>query len=166
MKTILNMLLLLGLSGSGLWAQPDKLHPDKELPNQQTPSVADNSCGSQWHWLFKERGAATVPDGMQPVVVSASKYGANHCLMGRIQVKGGKLVFPLFLEKEDGTLLEVQTRPTRTPLTADPGLLAITNGCSDRFESADGEQIELFFYHSLNPRPTAFKRAPPAADFQ
>ncbi|MCU0355346.1 MAG: hypothetical protein MUD08_16660 [Cytophagales bacterium] len=130
------------------------------------PPLGDNSCASQWYWLFKERGATSIPNGVQPVVVSVKKYGVNHCLMGKIQVKDGKLVFPLYLEKEDGTSMEVLMNLTAAQMAKEPNLLTIHSGCSNRFLSADKEEIELFFYKSLNPKPTSFKRAPPVSDFQ
>ena len=69
---------------------------------------------------------------MQQVVVLVKKYGTDHCLQGKIQVKDGRMVFPLYLEKEDGTFLEMKKELVASQIAKEPSIFAINNGCSAR----------------------------------
>ena len=53
-----------------------------------TPAPAGN-CFKEWYSLFKERGANTVPDGTNDVIISIRNGDYSECFMGKIDVAGG-----------------------------------------------------------------------------
>ena len=57
----------------------------------KSTSVTSGNCFKDWYSLFKERGANTVPDGTNDVIISIRNGDYSECFMGKIDVAGGVL---------------------------------------------------------------------------
>jgi len=128
------------------------------------------NCYKQYVDYFTERGAKAVTDGMQPVVVAFKSKESCHCYMGRVQVTGGKIKAPVYVQTEGG---EYKTFAELTPdKKMDPDFLAavgedlwsISNGMSVVFQTTDKEYGRMFFYKSVNKNKSSSKEAPSPAD--
>ncbi|GAA0878547.1 hypothetical protein GCM10009119_15150 [Algoriphagus jejuensis] len=58
-------------------------------------------CYLDYYSEFADRGASSVTDGEHEVVVSVIYQNSSECYMGKTTVKGGKLVVPVLVQKED-----------------------------------------------------------------
>ena len=128
------------------------------------------NCYKQYVDYFTELGAKPVTDGMQPVVVAFKAKESCHCFMGRVQVTGGKIKAPVYVQTEGG---EYKTFAELTPdKKMDPDFLAavgedlwsISNGMSVVFQTTEKEYGRVFFYKSLNKNKAMNKEAPSPAD--
>src|SRR5215203_2760489 len=128
------------------------------------------NCYKQYIDYFTELGAKPVTDGMQPVVVAFKSKESCHCYMGRVQVTGGKLKSPVYVQTEGG---EYKTFAELSPdKKMDPDFLAavgddlwsISNGMSVVFQTTDKEYGRMFFYKSVNKNKSSSKEAPSPAD--
>lgn len=126
-------------------------------------------CFKEWYNLFRERGAATVTDGTQDVIISLRNTvaGVSQCYMGRVEVAGGKIKRPIMIQKVDGSYEPFATLGKGL----DPGFIksmtedemnTIADGMSVNFLMAGGEFGRIFFYTFLNEKPKALKQAPSA----
>ena len=119
-------------------------------------TVPDKSnCYSEWVDAFRKRGSQTVPDGMQQVVIALKDSANCRCFMGQIEVIGGKMKPPLFIQKEDGTYQQVSVvgkkiDPAFTATMTNDELFAIKDGMSIVFRTTDQEYGRLFFYKYVN----------------
>lgn len=151
MKFILT--ILIGLVSVGAFAQGTPAKP------------STTNCYKEWYTLFKERGANPVADGTHEVVISIKGSDAySECFMGKIDVKDGKIVGKLQIQKIDGSYGEFDKKATAF-YTNESGLVKdemrfINNGMSEGLTSTDGEVVRLFFYKSLAEKPKANKKAP------
>jgi hypothetical protein len=125
-------------------------------------------CYGEWYTLFRERGAKTIPDGTQEIVISIRKDGYAQCFMGKVDVENGKMKMPVFIAKEDGSYQPL----SETGLQLDPASLAgktpdaltsITDGMSVTAYTTDHETVKLFFFKFVNDKPKKNKVAPRAA---
>jgi hypothetical protein len=154
MKPILSALILL-LSVS-VFAQT------QTKPAAKPASSGD--CFKQWYTLFKERGAAQVPDGVNDVIITLRNNEYTECFMGRIEVSNGRISGKLQVQKVDGSYEEFDKRVSASYQneqgTLKEDLRDITNGMSASVVLSDGDYIRLFFYKSLAGKPAANKKAP------
>ena len=123
------------------------------------------NCYSEWVDAFRSRGAKTVPDGMQQVIIALRDNETCRCFMGQIEVAGGKIKPPLFFQKENGEYHQVSIMGKKLDpaflgsLTPDE-LLSIRNGMSVVFRTTDQEYGRLFFYKFVNKSAQSDKEAP------
>lgn len=127
-------------------------------------SAHSQGCFDQYTSLFKQRGAKPIPNGKQRVVIATKpQQGEQQCFLGRVEVKNGEFVPPVWIEKEDGSLevahKDLDPATQRVP-QADKR--RITNGMSYTFQTVDGESIRLFLIDFLAEKPKANKSAPAA----
>ena len=112
------------------------------------------NCYKQYLDYFTELGAKPVPDGMQLVVIAFKKKESCNCLMGRVQVTGGKIKSPVYVQTEGGEYksfadLGRKLDPDFAAAAGD-GLWTITNGMSVVFQTTDQEYGRVFFYKFLS----------------
>jgi len=126
------------------------------------------NCYKQWLDVFAERGVKPLPDGMQEVVIAFKSKESCHCYLGRVEVAGGKLKAPLYVQTEGGDYKTFAAMGKKL----DPDFLAVqgdalwhvTNGMSVLFQTVDQEYGRVFFYKSLNKNKQANKEAPSPSD--
>jgi len=126
------------------------------------------NCYKQYLDYFTELGSKPVTDGMQLVVIAFKKKESCNCLMGRVQVTGGKIKSPVYVQTEGGEYksfadLGRKLDPDFVAAVGD-GLWSITNGMSVVFQTTDEEYGRLFFYKFLNKNKGMAKEAPSPAD--
>ena len=145
------LLLLLGLSSTGLFAQASS-------------ETKTNDCFNQWYTLFRERGASPIADGTHDVIISLRHSGFSECYMGKIDVTAGKLSSKLQIQKLDGSFAEFDKKVSAAYQNSEGVLkeesLEVTNGMSASIAMDSGEIVRLFFYKSIAEKPKANKRAP------
>ena len=128
------------------------------------------NCYKQYVDYFTELGAKPVTDGMQPVVVAFKAKESCHCFMGRVQVTGGKIKSPVYIQTEGGDYKPLAELTPNKKL--DPDFLAavgddlwsISNGMSVVFQTTEKEYGRVFFYKFLNKNKSMNKEAPSPAD--
>jgi hypothetical protein len=128
-------------------------------------ATAPKDCFREWLDLFRERGGKPVSDGTQEVIITLRRSDKSVCYMGKIEVAGGKMKLPLWVQKEDGTFdtfaaMGKKLDPEFQATTSEDDLLAITDGMSISFRTNEQEYGRLFFYKFLNDKPKANKTAP------
>ena len=88
--------------------------------------------------------------------------------MGKVEIAGGKMKPPLFVQKEGGdyqTFVAMGKKLDPDFLAAQgDALWMVTSGMSVLFQTADQEYGRVFFYKSLNKNKQANKEAPSPAD--
>ena len=121
------------------------------------------NCYDDWYTTFQKYGATVVADGTHEIIVVIKKESRCDCLIGQIQVRGGKLVAnTLLIQQEDGTF----ERPDRTlspKYKVNPDAKVerwISNGMSPTYLTNQDELVHLFFYKNLNKIPRKQKKAP------
>ncbi len=122
-------------------------------------------CFREWLDLFRDRGGKPVPDGTQEVIITLRRQDKTVCYMGKVDVAGGKIKPPLWVLKEDGSYetfaaMGKKLDPEFQSSMSEEDLLAITEGSSISFRTAEQEYGRLFFYKFLNDKPKANKVAP------
>lgn len=122
-------------------------------------------CFREWLDLFRERGGKPVSDGTQEVIITLRRSDKSVCYLGKIDVAGGKMKLPLWVQKEDGSFdtfgaMGKKLDPEFAATTSEEDLLAITDGMSISFRTNEQEYGRLFFYKFLNDKPKANKTAP------
>jgi hypothetical protein len=122
-------------------------------------------CFREWLDLFRERGGKPVADGTQEVIITLRRSDKSVCYMGKIDVVGGKMKLPLWVQKEDGSFdtfaaMGKKLDPEFASTTSEEDLLSITDGMSISFRTNEQEYGRLFFYKFLNDKPKANKAAP------
>ena len=144
----------------------DTLPPKKDttVVIQTTPP----SCYKEWSDVFAERGAKPVPDGMQEVVIAFKNGEEYHCFMGKVEVVGGKIKAPLYVQTENGAYktfasMGKKLDPEFVAASGDQ-LWKITDGMSALFKTADNEYGRLFFYKFVSKGGNSNKAAPSPAD--
>lgn len=119
-------------------------------------SFAQPNCYEDYTARFKNNGAEVVPDGMQKVIAGVKNAdGHQSCAEGKVQVKDGKVVPPLYLLREDGTFSVTPGKfdknwyrqaETGMDWSIDMGMTAVLMLIYDR-------QARLFFIEYLKPDP-------------
>lgn len=144
-------------------------------PKKDTVIVTDTvvavikSCYTEWYDAFRTRGAKTVPDGMQQVVIALKTEESCHCFMGQVEVVGGKIKPPLFFQQENGEYKQVSVvgkklEPGFTGSMTPDELYGIKDGMSIVFRTTDQEYGRLFFYKFVNKAAQSNKEAPSPTD--
>jgi hypothetical protein len=127
-------------------------------------AVAPVNCYTQWYDVMRTRGAKAVPDGTHEVVVAFKSGESCVCFMGKIEVAGGKIKPPLYIQTENGEyklasdLGKKMDQEFVTTIGAD--LWSISNGMSVLFRTASQEYGRLFFYKFANKSGNSYKEAP------
>lgn len=122
-------------------------------------------CFREWLDLFRERGGKPVTDGTQEVIITLRRSDKTFCFIGKVDVVGGKIKLPLWVQKEDGSFdtfaaTGKKLDPEFASATSEEDLLTITDGMSISFRTNEQEYGRLFFYKFLNDKPKANKAAP------
>ena len=126
------------------------------------------NCYKQWLDAFGERGVKPMTDGMQEVVIAFKSKESCHCYLGKVEVVGGKIKAPLYVQTEGGdyktfVAMGKKLDPEFMTVQGD-GIWNITNGMSVLFQTVDQEYGRVFFYKSLNKNKQANKEAPSPSD--
>ena len=136
------------------------------IKKADTMSVAATpmNCYKQWMDVFAERGVKPLADGMQEVVIAFKSKESCHCYLGKVEVVGGKIKAPLYVQTEGGdyktfTALGKKLDPEFLTVQGD-GLWQVNNGMSVLFQTVDLEYGRIFFYKTLNKNKQANKEAP------
>ena len=132
-------------------------------------TIVKKDCYTEYYDIFRTKGAKSVPDGIQQVVIAMKGAESCHCFLGQIEVVGGKIKPPLSFQQEDGQFRAVTTigkklEPAFVASMTPDELYSIKDGMSIVFRTADQEYGRLFFYKFLNKGTAANKVAPPAAE--
>jgi len=137
-------------------------------PDSSSVAATPMNCYKQWLDVFAERGVKPLTDGMQEVVIAFKSKESCHCYLGRVEIVGGKLKAPLFVQTEGGeykTFLAMGKKLDQEFLAVQgDALWTVTNGMSVLFQTVDNEYGRVFFYKSLNKNKQANKEAPSPAD--
>jgi len=97
------------------------------------------NCYKQWVDYFTELGAKPVADGTQLIVLAFKSKESCHCYMGKVEVAGGKIKSPVYVQNEGGeyktfVALGKKLDPDFVSAQGD-GLWGITNGMSVVFQT-------------------------------
>ena len=129
-----------------------------------TVITTPTNCYKEWYDTFRNRGARTVTDGTQEVVIAFKSGESCHCFMGKVDVAGGKIKPPLYIQLENGEYKTFSAlgRKLDMEFVNDVGdqLWNITDGMSILFRTSSQENGRLFFYKFLNRHAQANKVAP------
>ena len=129
-----------------------------------TVMTTPTNCYKKWFDYFAERGAKPVTDGSHEVVISFKSGESCHCFMGKVEVSGGKIKPPLYVQTEGGdyktfTSLGKKLDPEFV-LAQGAELYNVVNGMSVLFRTADQEYGRIFFYKLLSKDKQKNKEAP------
>jgi hypothetical protein len=124
------------------------------------------NCYKEYVDYFSERGAKPVTDGMQLVVIALKKKESCHCYMGRVEVAGGKIKAPIYVQTESGdykTSAELGKKLDPDFLAAiGDGLWDISNGMSTVFQTTYQEYGRFFFYKFVNKNAKQMQKMAPS----
>jgi len=132
-------------------------------------TVVKKDCYAEYYDALRSRGAKSVSDGMQPVVIALKSAEGCHCFLGRVEVAAGKIKPPLFFQQENGEYRQVSAVGKRlesafTASMSPDELYSIKDGMSIVFRTIDQEYGRLFFYTFVNKGATSNKAAPSVND--
>ena len=133
-----------------------------------TVTAVPMNCYKQWLDYFTELGAKPLTDGTHPIVIAFKTKESCHCYMGKVEVTGGKMKAPVYVETTGGeyktfTALGKKLDPDFLAAQG-AGLWEIVNGMSVLFQTTDNEYGRIFFYKSLNKNKQMNKEAPSPSD--
>jgi hypothetical protein len=126
------------------------------------------NCYLEYYRLFSDRGASTIPDGPQDVVVTIREGTGSDCYMARVQVKDNQIIAVEGVILEDGTVKKIGMKLSQKYTDMkNPAILYtdIIDGMSATLLSDDGKQVNFFFIKQLSAKNKAYKHAPPASSF-
>jgi hypothetical protein len=132
-------------------------------------TIVKKDCYTEYYEIMRGRGARTVTDGTQQVVIALKGNGTCQCFLGKVEVAGGKIKPPLYFRQENdeyrlvtsaGKRLEAAFVGSMTP----EELYTIKDGMSIVFRTGDQEYGRLFFFTFVNKGANSNKPAPSAAD--
>jgi hypothetical protein len=129
--------------------------------------VTPKDCFQEWYEKMRAKGAKPVTDGMQPVVITLKSDNGSLCLMGQIQVTGGKMVSPIMVQQENGEFkpfnaIGKKLDPVLASSMTQDELLTITDGMSILFRTTTQEYGRIIFYTFAKTGTKANKAAPSA----
>jgi hypothetical protein len=139
--------LILGLAFVGVQAQSSN-------------ETAVHSCYSQWSTAFNARGSEDVADGWHEGVIVSIRYstGKNDCLMGKVEVKGGKIQ-TIYLKYVDNKYELYRPEPKKedneNALKISPG-----SGISSTLRLKDDTLVNIVFKDKLKPKKKSYQQAP------
>jgi hypothetical protein len=140
----------------------------KKTDTTVTVSVPGTNCYKQWYDAFSARGAKPVTDGTQEVVITFKSGESYHCFMGKVEVSGGRIKPPLYVQSENGeykTFASLGKKLDADFVAAEGDhLWRIADGMSVLFKTADNEYGRLFFYKFVNKGTQTNKPAPSPDD--
>jgi hypothetical protein len=144
-------------------AAPDSV--SKPVPDTVVKVVtAPANCYQEWFEFMRSRGANAPTDGTHEVVVAFKTPETCICFMGKIDVVGGKMKGPLYIQSEDGNYKAVQDLGKKlepefvTSMGAD--LMNVTDGMSALFRTQSQEYGRVFFYKLAKKGGNSNKIAP------
>lgn len=126
-------------------------------------------CYTDYYIEFHNRGASLPTDGEHEVVISVIHNNQSECYMGKATVKEGKLINPVYVQKDDGTFSPLN----RMFKALDPEWLEnqdmetinqISDGMTNLFLTQEQYRVRLFFPRLINKNSVVNKKAPPAKD--
>jgi hypothetical protein len=126
------------------------------------------NCYKEWISYFTDLGAKTVTDGTQLIVIAFKSKDNCRCFMGKVDVAGGKIKMPVYIQSEGGdyksfTAIGKKLDPEFITAQGD-GLWDIANGMSVVFQTTEQEYGRIFFYKFLNKNKQMNKEAPSPSD--
>jgi|SRR5215211_3684866 len=129
-----------------------------------TVLAVKKTCYAEWQETFRSRGAKPVPDGMQQVVIALKDEESCRCLMGQVEVAGGKIKPPLYFQQENGeyrlvSIVGKKLEPAFAGSMSPEELYTIKDGMSIVFRTTDHEYGRLFFYKFANKSAQSNKEA-------
>jgi hypothetical protein len=154
MKKVFFTLICIACLTAGVMAQGSK------------PSAPAGDCFTEYNDLFRSRGAKPVTDGVHQCVIAIRKGSTSHCFTGKIEVKNGEFVPPVYIENADGTFDEIKRElipAYQSVALADRR--KIVDGTSITLLTTEGEEIKAFLTGFLQAKPKAHKAAPSAKTY-
>lgn len=139
--------LFMGFTFAGIQAQSQS----------ETPV---HTCYSQWSTAFNARGSEDVSDGWHEGVIVSIRYstGKNDCLMGKVQVKDGKIE-TIYLKYVDNKY--EQYRPEAKKNINDNALkISPGSGISSTLRLNDDTLVNIIFKDKLKPKKKSYQQAP------
>ncbi len=132
-------------------------------------AAAPKDCFQDWYEKMRQRGAKPVTDGKQPVIITLKSEEGAVCLLGQVEVSGGKIKPPLYVQQEDGEYTQFNAMgkkidPAFASMISEAELLTITDGMSILFRTTSQEYGRLIFYTFANKAVKANKAAPKPED--
>lgn len=126
-------------------------------------SQSTGNCFNEWYACVQKYGAKPVADGTHDVIITIRKDENCQAILGKVDVKGGKIVHGTLMillqdgnyEKPDRNISEKYGRDREAVID-----YTILNGMSPSFMTSQDEQVNFFFYKSLNKTPKNQKVAP------
>jgi hypothetical protein len=130
---------------------------------------AKKDCYTKWYETVRSRGAKTVTDGMQDVVIALKSETECNCFVGQVEVAGGKIKPPLMVQQENGEYRSFNVVGKKidagfATAMGEDQLYAISEGMSIVFRTTDNEYGRLFFFKFVNKSAQSNKAAPNPAD--
>ena len=154
MKNLPLMLICLICLTTGVMAQSSK----------PTPPAGD--CFNDYNNLFRLRGSKPITDGVHQCVIAIRKDNTSHCFTGKIEVKNGEFVPPVYIENADGTFDELKRELVPAyQSVSQADRRKIIDGTSITLLTTEGEEIKAFLTGFLQDKPKAHKPAPSAKSF-
>ena len=129
-------------------------------------ATSSGTCYDEYFSLFRARGAKKVTDGDQKLIIALKKDNIGRCFMGKVAVKNGEIVPPVYIEKADGTFEEF--KGDLSPAFANVSLdmrRKIEDGMTTTLITAENETLKGFFIDFLADKPKANKLAPSPKTF-
>ena len=126
-------------------------------------------CYLDYYSAFANKGAKLITDGEHEVVISIIYQGSSECYMGKTTIKGGKLVVPVLIQKEDMSYAPLSTIFKNIDqewlgIQDKNTLYDINDGMSKVFVSQQGYRVQMFFPKLINSNSAANRKAPPASE--
>ncbi|MDI3319959.1 hypothetical protein [Pinibacter soli] len=136
----------------------------KKTADSLAAAKASQNCYTKWYDYMRTHGAKPVPDGIQKVVITFKSGESCHCFMGKIEVVGGKMKAPLYVQEENGDFKTSADfgKKLDPEFVASMGadLWKISDGMSALFRTTDQEYGRIFFYEFANKGKSTKKVAP------
>lgn len=131
----------------------------------QISAKSQNSanCFNEWYACVQKYGAKPVTDGTHDVIITIRKDANCQAVLGKVDVKGGKIVQgTLMILLQDGSYEKPDRSISEKYATNSEAKLdyTIMNGMTPSFMTSQDEQVNFFFYKSLNKTPKNQKAAP------
>lgn len=125
------------------------------------------NCYIDYLTMFKDRGAKTVTDGVQNVVITSRSSDGSTCtsMVGTIEVKDGKIAGNMLVKTVDGQMVKPNGKlHDNYYLTTDAMKIdySIKNGMSATFLTEKKNAINIFFIDFLKEKMPALQEAPKA----
>jgi hypothetical protein len=141
----------------------------KKVKADSLAALAKKDCYQAWYEVMRARGAKPVTDGMQQIVIALKDTVNCNCFMGQVEVAGGKIKPPLYVQQENGeyrpiTVMGKKIEPAFAAAMGEDQLHSISEGMSIVFRTTDNEYGRIFFYKFVNKSAQSNKTAPSPTD--